>query len=284
MADDANDVSAEITLADFDGEDNTEATSSVEEDKKPEVKEEATEEEVQADDTATETEEAKPEETDTDKPEEETPTDEETETTKPTKAEERKNQLNTEIRDLVAQRNKLKAEVSEATKEVYQPATEAELVDEGLSATEAKVEAMRQTLEVRDYNERVAESQLTLSSESLRVLNDFPLFNSESDQYDQELAAEAAEWVDQNLIRDENVPEIGPDGKPTGKGLIVGSNGSIYNYYKTLARAANLSATKGQLKGQAATQEMLANADSPGSAAPPRKKADPLTSLWEGEL
>ena len=180
------------------------------------------------------------------------------------KAEERKTQLNTEIRDLVAQRNALKADVEKANAEVYQPATEEELTDQGLSATDAKVEALRQQIEMRDYNEKVAEAQLTIGHESERVLNDFPIFNSESESYDKELAEEAATLLQQNLITDPN------------SGQIIGSNVSPYQLYKTLARASGISATKGEIKGQRNTEKQLANVDAPSSAAPEKKPVDPI--------
>ena len=154
----------------------------------------------------------------------------------------------------------------------------------GMSATDAKVEALRQQMEVRDYNERVAESQLTLGSESLRVMQDFPIFNPDNPSYDQELAAEAADLMEANLIRDPNVPEIDPaTGEPTGKGLIIGSNVSPYRFYQTLYRASSISAAKGQIKGQQAQQEQLANADTPGSIAPPKKASDPVLDIWNDE-
>lgn len=273
---------AEITPDDFmaDEQESTKAESSPVETKEPEAK---AEDKPEADEgikppTAPELPEAK--ETEEEPEQSEVPE----ETDKPTKADERKAQLNQEIRDLVSQRNSIKAEVAKATSDVYQPATENDLVDEGMSVTEAKVEAMRQQLEVRDYNERVAEAQLTLGSESLRVMNDFPIFNPDSDQYDQELAEEAAALLEPNLIRDPNVPEIDQTtGKPTGRGLIIGSNVSPYKLYKTLDRASGISATKGQLKGQQAHQEMLANADTPGSVAPPKKAVDPVLSIWNSE-
>lgn len=192
------------------------------------------------------------------------------EDTKPTKAEERKTQLNTEIRDLVSQRNALKSEVEKANAEVYQPASEAELTEQGLSATDAKVESLRQRIEIRDYNDRVADAQLTISSESERVLNDFPMFNPENKDYDEELAGEAAQLLQSNLILDENT------------GQIIGSNVSPYQLYKTIARATGISAAKGQIKGQEDTEKMLANADTGSSTAPASKPKDPsgLEALW----
>lgn len=282
MADEANDVqSNEISLDDFnaDEQDTSKAESSPvkeaeakpeadtkpEKAAKPDAEAETTEEEAQADDTAAKPDEAKAEETETDKPDD-------TETKPQTKADERKASLNTEIRDLVAQRNSLKSEVEKANAEVYQPASEDDLVEQGLSATDAKVEALRQQVEMRDFNDRVAEAQLTLESESNRVLQDFPIFNKDSEDYDEELATEAAQLLQANLIQDPNT------------GQIIGSNVSPYKLYKTFARASTISSTRGQLKGQQATETMLANADTPSSAAPPKAKADPLMDLWKDNL
>jgi hypothetical protein len=188
------------------------------------------------------------------------------------KADERKQQLNTEIRDLVSQRNALKDEVSKANAEVYQPATEDELVQEGLSATDAKVEALRQRIEVKDFNDRVADAQLTIESESQRVLSDFPMFNPDNKEvFNEEMANEAATLLEANLIRDPNT------------GQVIGSNVSPYQLYKTLARASGISEAKGQIRGQQATERMLANADTASSAAPPKKAVDPVIALWESD-
>jgi cytoskeletal protein RodZ len=218
MADDANDVqAAEITLDDFNADEQEtakvdpsptkEAPKAADKepvaDKTEAAKTAETKDEAQADDTAAPPDVPVAKDTETEA------TSDETDTAKaPTKAEERKSQLNTEIRDLVSQRNALRTEVEKANAEVYQPATENELVDQGLSATDAKVEALRQQIEMRDYNERVAEAQLTLSSESQRVLNDFPIFNPDSDSFDAELAQEAADTLGANLLVDDNSKQL----------------------------------------------------------------------------
>lgn len=280
MADDTatKDVQApDITPEDFDGEQETPKAepSPAKEAKetkaqKPEAKD--TKEEAKGDDTPAPpdvpTKDAKPDEA---KPEEAKPEDAVPED-KPTPADERKTQLNTEIRDLVAQRNALKEEVEKANAEVYQPATEDELTEQGMNAVEAKVEAMRQEREMEKYNSRVADAQLTIGHESNRVLQDFPIFNPDNEQYDKELAEEAAELLRANLIYDPNTNQV------------IGSNVSPYQLYKTLARASGISATKGQIKGQEETQQMLANADAGSSRAPEKKPEDPLAKLWEEEL
>ncbi len=201
------------------------------------------------------------------------------------KAEERKTQLNTEIRDLVAQRNALKTEVEKINGEVYQPATEDELVASGLSQTDAKLEALSQRLEVQDYNNRVTEAQLTIESESQRVLNDFPIFRKfvpgteytdpttgeekgePNPEYRQNIANEAAALLNDSLEYDQNT------------GQIVGSKISPYRLYKTLAASHNVAAQAGQLKGQQDTEKMLARADDAGSAAPKVEKKDPIMDI-----
>lgn len=281
MADDADVQAPDITPEDFmaDEQETVKVAPSTTpeakadakaEDKKPEaepkvetpevpVKDEAKPDEAKADEAKPE-EEAKPEAKADDKP--------------LSKAEERKQELSTEIRDLVAQRNAIKSEVEKINSEAYQPATEDELTAEGMTAIEAKVEAMRQEREMEKYNSQVADAQLTIGHESNRVLNDFPIFNPDSDQYDKELAGEAADLLQSNLIYDPNTKQV------------IGTNPgfSTYKIYQTLARASGISAAKGQMQGQKDTETMLANADTASSAAPPAKKADPLAELWEAPL
>jgi hypothetical protein len=199
------------------------------------------------------------------------------EETKPLgKGEERKVQLNEEIRDLVSKRNALRDEVTKANAEVYAPASETDLLGEqnpdtgqNYSATEAKVEALRQAIVLRDYNDKVAEAQLTIESEAIRVLQDFPIFNPENEHYDKELTEEAAELLEANLIKDEN------------SGQIIGSNVMPYQLYKTLARASGISAARGQIKGQEETEKMLANTDNSSSTPPPTKPKDPLFEILQ---
>lgn len=197
------------------------------------------------------------------------PVTDETETQPQGKAEDRKQQLNTEIRDLVAQRNALKTEVEKTNAEAYQPATVDELVAGGMSATDARLEALDQRLQVQDYNNKVADAQLTIESESQRVLTDFPMFNPDNKEYRKDIAEEAAALMNDSLVRDDNT------------GAIIGSNISPYRLYKTLAASHNVSAQEGQLKGQQDTEKMLARADDTGSAAPKAEKKDPILAILE---
>lgn len=256
MADDATqDVTNEISLDQFN-----------EDEAKPQVAPSAAEKEAAAPEVPQT--EAQAPETDGEAPETEAPA-EETEEKPFPKAEERKAQLSADIRDLVAERKSLREEVERLNAQVYQPATEDELMQEqGLSATDAKLEALNQRMQIKEYNDRVVESQLSLSSDSQRVLREFPIFDPDSDQYEAEIAENAAQLMESNLIIDPNTNQV------------IGSHVPVYQLYKSIASAHNISATKGKLAGQKATETMMANADVSTAAAPPAKPKDELMELW----
>lgn len=187
------------------------------------------------------------------------------------KAEERKSQLNTEIRDLVAKRNALRQEVEQQNSQVYQAQDRDELVEQGMSPEMAAIEQMRQEREIERYNNQVAEAQLTIDHEASRVINDYPIFNPESDHYKPELAQRAATLLQSNLVFDQNT------------GQVIGSNVSPYLLYQTLAETYQSSATEGQAKAQRSVERMSANADVPSSAAPPKQKIDPVMAVLESD-
>lgn len=193
------------------------------------------------------------------------------------------------FQNLANENRDLRRQVEQLTAQTYQPATEEDLANEvnpetgeNYNRLEAKFEAYRQSQEIDKYNSQVVEAQASIGNESLGVLNDFPRFNPNSDQFEADLALDAAQLLEANLIRDPNVPELDQEGKPTGKGIVIGSNISPYQLYKTLDKASSLSITKGQIKGQQATETMLANADTGGSnAAPAKQTVDPVVALWK---
>lgn len=204
------------------------------------------------------------EDPDADKPE----GDEDPTAAKPRGADARKDELKSEIRDLVAVRNGLKADVSDTNAKYYKPASQAELEDAGMDPLEAKVEAMRQQGEMRDYNDAVVEAQLTIESESQRVLHDFPIFDPDSEDYNKELADSAANLFEKNLVLDPNTKQI------------IGSNVSPYELYQTIATAANTSKATGEIAGKKAVEKQLANVDSaPSATKPVGPKVDPVTEM-----
>ena len=199
---------------------------------------------------------------------------------KPSVADQRKEQLSGEIRDLVTTRNQLKQEVEQLTAGVYRPQTAEEIMaDTGQNANDARITAMEQRQELRDYNDRIAEQQLVLRTESQRVLRDFPMFDPSGANYQEGLAQQAATLLEKNLIRDPNIPEV-IDGQNTGRGMVIGSHLSPYELYKPIADAFAVAAVANRAQGQKAAEQMLASADPQSSTPPKETKEDAfLTGL-----
>lgn len=208
---------------------------------------------------------SKPAET-VEKPEEATPADETKESAQPLgKADERKQQLNTEIRDLVAERNAIKQEVERLNAKAYQPVTEDQLLDqvnpdtgEYYTRMEAKFASMEQRQEVDRYTAQVADSQYSLATEAERALNDFPMFDSQSPDYNPVVAQQVDQMLANALVYDQRT------------GQVIGSHVKPYQLYKSVYDSAQASAAAAQLKGQRATEQMLANAE--GTANAQRKE------------
>lgn len=172
------------------------------------------------------------------------------------KGEQRKDQLNTEIRDLVAKRNQLRQQVERLNAEAYPVPSEQELQDqinpdtgEYYTALEAKVIRMEQQEQLRDYVERVTESQLAISAEAERALRDFPMFDSNSPDYNPEIAQRADAILQSNLVVDQNT------------GQIIGSRISPYELYKSFDVTAKATQRKAQIQGQKSVEKMISAAD-----------------------
>jgi hypothetical protein len=272
MADEAQDVNQQVGT-----QDTTATESSAAENNAPEVAESSTSK--LWDDQNEETTDPKPE---TDKPE--TTPGEQVEQQEETTEEEqpRGKDANSRIRTLVAEKNKWKDKFVQLSNQVYRPQSIDELVEEGMSETDAKVAALEQKLEIRDYNDRVADSQFVLNEDSSRVLQDFPMFNPDSDKFDEEIAIQVAPLLEANLIRDPNIPEIDPQtGQRTGKGVVIGAHVSPYQLYKPIADAYQKSRIEGQVAGQKSAEQMSARVSpqSSGSQSQPAKSS--LLELWD---
>src|SRR5690606_34821861 len=100
---------------------------------------------------------------------------------------------------------------------------------------EAQFEAMRQEREVEKYNNQVADTRLALGHESQKALQDFPMFDETSEEYNAELAKEVDQVLAQSLRFDERT------------GQVIGSAISPYQLYKSYAMAAKQSAAKAEV-------------------------------------
>jgi hypothetical protein len=201
------------------------------------------------------------------KPEEETPEDDKSEEApeEPKKgAEARKEQLQTEIRELVAKRNELRDEVSKVNSQVYAPQTAEELVAEGMEPAMARVEALEQKAAMAEFNAHVADLNANLNVEALQVMSDFPVFNPDAPEYDKSLAERAKRVY-------ERAAAIETDDKT---GLIVNAQVLPYEIYKEFAEAAQAGKQAGAVKGQIAAEKNLAAVDPVSSSAPSEPKED----------
>lgn len=275
MADEPQVVESEITLDDFKADEQPPAKAEPTPAPK-ETQPEVPEEKVEAD-TKEEPEEVVPEE----KPEAES----EAEAEKPLapKSENRFQKLANENREL-------REKIEKLTSDTYAPKTVSELTNtvnpetgQTYTVAEAADVALDEQLRMRDYNSRATQAQIVVGTQALEIMQELPIFNPDSKQYDEELSGIAAETLEANLIRDPNIPEMDRDGKPTGRGMVVDYRQSPKQIYQTIARASGVSAAKGQIEGQKATEQMLANAEAPASAPKPQEKVDPLIALWRQE-
>lgn len=196
---------------------------------------------------------------------------------KPHTAEARKDQLNNEIRELVARKNQLREEVATANSKVYAAQTPEEILAEALAAdkelspSDARMEAFEQRQRLSEYNNQVADLNANLSVESLQVMNDFPMFDPNSGEYDATLAKRAAD-VYQRAAKIETDPQTG---------LVISANVLPYDIYKAFAETHQSSVQSGQVNGQRAAEKMLAATDTPPASAPKSAKVDPLLELWK---
>ena len=196
---------------------------------------------------------------------------------KSNRAEERKQQLNSEIRDKVAERNALREEIAALSRKKFDLENEQKLpeVDSLVSQinpntgdyyTRAEAENLRLNQRIdalekqkafEDYVERVADSRIQLSTEANQVVKDFPIFDPASDQYNAELTAAADEIMQSSLIVDENT------------GQVIGSRVSPYKVYSAIAKAKASGDVAGKTSGRKAALDMMNNADVSSSAKAP---------------
>jgi len=260
------DDTIDIDVNDFDEpeseveeQESTEQESSTSKTTEPEVVEESTEESEEASDEDTE------EESESEEPEEES-TEEQSEEDTPEETEDKpqaKNKAQNRIRSLANEKRRLEQEVERLNSLVYKPKTVEQLIEEdGMDVPEARVEALEQKLQMQEFNNHVKSLNNDLNVESLQVLNDFPVFDKDSPEYDPEFARKAEELYTRSaqLEMDENT------------GLVIKANVLPYDFYKTLAEARGVGVKKGAAQGMKSAQRNLAKAE-PKASTPPKTVA-----------
>ena len=282
MADEADAIADLMDAPDVNTDDNKELGEALL-DESPSNPEPSTEENkettTEVDAPTPETDEGKPatEATETEKPSDDT-TSEEPEADVNARAEKRKEQLNQEIRELVATRNQKREEIARLNEAKYRTQTVEELVDEGMSAEEARIEQQRQELQLSQQNLRVADLNTNLDIESAQVMSDFPIFDPGTPEnpnplYNAEVASRANALYQQAAgLRTD--PETG---------LIIQANITPYEFYKNFNDVYTQGRTEGEnagkVTGQRAAEKMLAAVE-PSSSAPAAQEEDTEDDLF----
>lgn len=166
----------------------------------------------------------------------------------------------------VAAEQELLGQVNPETGEYFTP-QEAERI-----ARAHSLDTQQQALSQDRYELEVKQNQITLADEANQALREYPIFDPHSDQYNAALAERVDQLLGQNLIFEE------------GTNRVIGSHTSPLNLYKTIFEATQMSMAEGQIKGQKATQKMLASVDTTGNASQATKtKDDPMLEAFRQE-
>jgi hypothetical protein len=234
----------------------TEGEESSEEADKADKSDEGTEDAAAEEEAQTEDENT--EETETDQP-------------KPRSAEARKEELNKEIREKLAERDAIRKEIADLNSQHYQPRSEEQLVEEGMDEAEARATAAEERMKIAEFNSHVANVTTNLEMQSLQVMSEFPEFDPESDQYNPDLTRQA-----QGLYA--RVAGLKVDQKT---GMVYDAAVFPYDIYKEIALTHRAGAKSGQVQGQKSTEKMLQRAETPTSSAPKAPKKSELEALWD---
>lgn len=121
-----------------------------------------------------------------------------------------------------------------------------------------RLETQQAQAQQETYQTQVRMSQNQLLQDGERALQEFPMFDDESKDYDPELAAIVDPILLKNLITDPDSGEV--------VGMRVSPYELLKTYHDALSRNSQREQTIGRAEAQRATEKMLANVDHAGGA------------------
>lgn len=185
----------------------------------------------------------------------------------------------------VATEQDLLSQVNPQTGEYFTPA-EAER-----AARQQALEETQQAVAQHRYDLEVQQSQENIGRESLQALKDFPMLDAQSKDFNPTIASQFDALVGENLIY-----EL-PDGSrypanvlvanginPDTQARLLGSNISPYKLAKLIADSTKVNEHLYQANAQRSTEQMLANADTPGGNSQARGNdadLDEFDKAWD---
>jgi hypothetical protein len=182
-------------------------------------------------------------------------------------------------------RQKAKQEAERAMDRTYQAQPVDELTkkytDQGYDEFQARMlandERREQQAAINTARTEVAELNMTIESEALQVMHEFPIFDPKSPDYDKAFADKASALYHQaaGVQRDEQT------------GLIINASQTPYSFYKDLAEMRNSGLSKAQMDAQRAAEQQMAAVTPPASIvvqrdkSPEDKQADALAAAFD---
>lgn len=250
------DATSEPAAADTSEEATTEAEDSTDEAAKPDADSEAKDTEA--------TEEAT----------EQTQTDEQQQT------EAEKGKPDPELaRQAYLERQRTRQVVAQQIDQVYGPKTAEQLYDEAIelgydpnqAAIESRIQAMQEQIAYSEQRSSIAELNASMQAEAVNAMNDFPMFNEKSPEFDPDFTAmvEQQYRVASRLQADDN-------------GIILNAEVPLYDFYKSMADIYNRGSSRGASKAQAETTETLSRVESvAGGSSTTNKHEETLEEMGE---
>lgn len=166
------------------------------------------------------------------------------------------------------QRQRTRNQVAQQIDQVYGPKTQEDLVNEGMDARDAQIEALRQEMAYKEQRTQIAEMNATLQAEAVNVMHDMPVFDANSKQYDPSFTAqvERAYQVAARLQTDEN-------------GIVLNAEVPVYDFYKQMYDIRTGGISQGSQSGQQDALQMLANTESVGGSSSTSKGPETLEEM-----
>lgn len=180
-----------------------------------------------------------------------------------------KNSAQNRIRSLANENRALKQQVEALNAQVYQPQSVEQLQEEGLSETDAKIEALRQEQLIDKANSHITALNSDLNMEALQVTHDFPIFDPDSKDYNKDFA---------EMVAQEYMTASGMTTDPNTN-LITQARVLPYDFYKSYARTYELGQKKGAIAGKRDYERTANAADVTPIASPKEEKKDPLMDV-----
>lgn len=170
-------------------------------------------------------------------------------------------------------RQRVRQQVAQQLDQFYGPKTAEQLVEEGLSQQDAQIQALREEMAYKEQRAQIAELNASMQAEAVNVFHDYPVFDPNSKDFDQEFTQQV-----------EQAYKTAARFQVDDHGNIVNAEVPIYQFYQQMADIYSRGATKGNQQGQEAVLQTIARTDDVGGSTPTRGSGEKTLQELEDEL